>query len=44
MINSVDKLPDGITFKNAAILITCVIKGDGKFYAQISLEKLLFVK
>ena len=32
LIGTDDKLPDDITLKNVAILITCVIKGDGKFY------------
>ena len=27
-----DKLSDGITFKNGLILITCVLKDDGKLY------------
>ena len=30
-----DKPPDDITFKNVAILITCVTKDDNKFYAII---------
>ena len=32
LINTDDKLPDDITFKNVAILITSVIKNDGKCY------------
>ena len=32
LINTDDKLPDDITFKNVAILITSVIKDDGKCY------------
>ena len=30
-----DKLPDGITLKNAVILMTCVKKNNGKFYPEI---------
>ena len=30
-----DKLPDDITIKNVVLLVTCVIKDDGKFYPQI---------
>ena len=32
LINTDDKLPDDITFKNVAILITSVVKNDGKCY------------
>ena len=42
LIDIDDKFPDGSTFKNVAILITCVIKNDGKLYPQIFLEKALF--
>ena len=35
LIEADDKLPDDITFKNVAILITCVTKDDNKFYAII---------
>ena len=38
-----DKLPDNI-LKNVVILIIFVIKDDGKLYAQIFLEKILFIK
>ena len=34
-----DKLPDDITFKNDVILMTCVIKGDDRFYPQLFLEE-----
>ena len=44
LVDTDDKLPDDITFKNAVILMTCVIKDDGKFYPQIFLEEALFVK
>ena len=30
LINMDDKLPDYMTWKNVIILITCIIKGDGK--------------
>ena len=44
LINTDDKLPDDVTFKNVVILMTCVIKDDNKFYLQIFLEEALFVK
>ena len=44
LIDTDDKLPNDITFKNVAILITCVIKDDGNSYPQMFLEKSLFVK
>ena len=44
LIDTDDKLPDDITLKNVVILITCVIKDNGKSYLQIFLEKALFVK
>ena len=31
LIDTDDKLPNDITLKNVVILITCVIKDDGKF-------------
>ena len=37
-----EKLPDYIILKNVMILITCIIKVDAKFYAQIFLEEALF--
>ena len=41
MINDTDNnLPDDSNFKN---VVTCVIKGDGKFYLQIFLEEALLV-
>ena len=39
--DTVDKLPDYITFKNVVILITCINKNDEKFYPQIPLEEAL---
>ena len=44
LIDSGDKLPDDITVKNVVILITCIIKDDGKFNPQIFLVEALFVK
>ena len=44
MIDADDKFPDGITLKNVVILMTCVIKDDGKFYKQVFLEECLFNK
>ena len=32
LIDTDDKLPDNITLQNAVILMTYVIKDDGKFY------------
>ena len=37
-------LPDDITLKSVVILLTCVIKDDGKFHSQIFLEEALFIK
>ena len=39
LIDTDDKLPDYITFKNFVILMTCAIKDDGKFYPQRFLEE-----
>ena len=36
-----NKLPDDVTFKNVAILVTCISKDDGKFYPQLFLEEAL---
>ena len=44
LIDADGKLSDDITLKNVAILMTCVIKDDGKFYPEIFLEEALFVK
>ena len=44
LIDTNDKLPDDITFKNVVILMTCGIKHDGKFYLQLFLEEALFLK
>ena len=35
LIDTDDKLPDDITFKNAMILMTCIIKDSDKFYPQL---------
>ena len=43
LIDTDDKLPDGITFKNVVILMTCVIEEDSQFYPKIFLEA-LFLK
>ena len=42
MIDTDDIIPDGITFKNAVVVMTSVIKGDGKFFAQLFLEEALY--
>ena len=42
LIDTDDKLPGYIAFKNIVILITRIIKGDDKFYQQIFLEKTLY--
>ena len=34
-IHTNDKLQDHIFLKNIVILITCIIKDDGKFYPQL---------
>ena len=39
MIVTGDKLTDDTPFKNAVILITCVIKDDGKYYPQMFLAE-----
>ena len=44
LIDADDKLSDDITLKIVAILMTCVIKDDGKYYQQIFLEEALFLK
>ena len=44
LIDTDDKLPDDITFKNVAVLMTCVIKDVNKFYPQIFSEETLYVK
>ena len=41
LIDADDKLQN---FKNVMILMTCVIKDDGKFYPQIILEEALLKK
>ena len=40
-IDTDDKQLGDITFKNVAILITCVLKDDGKFYPPLFLEEAL---
>ena len=44
LIDTDYKLPHYITLKNVVILITCVIKDDGKFYPRIFLEEALYNK
>ena len=44
LIDTDNKLPDDITLRNVAILVTYVLKDDGKFYPQIFLEKALLIK
>ena len=44
LINKDDKFPDNITLKYVVILITCVMKDDSKFYPQLFLEDVLFLK
>ena len=39
LIETDDKLPDDITFKNDVILMTCVIKDDDRFYPHLFLEE-----
>ena len=40
MIETYDKLPDDIIFKNVAILMTCIIKDSDKLYSQLFLGEL----
>ena len=35
LIDTDDKLPDGVTLKNVVIFMTCVIKYGKKFYPQL---------
>ena len=42
LIDTDDKLLNFITLKNVVILITYIIKDDGKFYPQIFLEGALY--
>ena len=42
LIDTDDKLPDDITFKNAVILMAFIIKDGDKFYPQLFLEEALF--
>ena len=41
LIDTDDKLPDYVTLKNV-ILITCIMKDNGKFYPQLFSEKALY--
>ena len=41
LIDIDDKSSVDFTLKNMVILITCIIKNDGKFYPQIFLEEVL---
>ena len=38
-IETDDKLPDDISFKNILILMTCVIKDADRFYPELFLEE-----
>ena len=42
LIEADDILPDDIIFKNAVVLMTFVIKDDGKLYQQLFLEEALY--
>ena len=42
LIDTDDILTDGITLKNAVVLMTSVIKDDGRFYPQLFLEEALY--
>ena len=44
LIDTDDKFPEYITFKNVVILMACVVKHDGKLHSQMFLEEALFVK
>ena len=43
VIDTDDKLPDDIILKNFAILITCNMKDDDKFYPEILLQEALLL-
>ena len=43
LVDADDKLPVDVTFKNVSILMTCVIRNDGKFYPQRLLEEALLI-
>ena len=42
LIATDDKLSDYITLKNVVVLVTCIIKDDGKFYPKHFLEETLY--
>ena len=42
LIATDDKLSDYITLKNTVVLVTCIIKDDGKFYPKNFLEETLY--
>ena len=44
LVDTDEKLPGSITLKNAGILMTSVIKDDGKVYPQLFSEEALFLK
>ena len=44
MTGTDNKLAYYVTLKNAVILVIWIIKDDGKFHPQISLEKKLYEK
>ena len=44
LIDTDDKLPDGITLKNAVILMTCFIRDGDRFHPQLFLEEALYDK
>ena len=43
LIETDDKLPDDISLKAVALLLTWLIKNENKFYLQIFLEEALLV-
>lgn len=42
LIDTDDKLLNYITLTNVVIIMTSVVKDDGKFYSQLFLEKALY--
>ena len=44
LIDRYNKFSDNITLENVVVLMTCVIKDCGKFYAQIFLEEVLYIE
>ena len=44
LINTDNKVPDGITLKRVVILMTCIIKDGNKCYPQLFIQRALYNK